>query len=276
MFLMVSKEVEEIIQSVNYVSPSRYISGRIIEYDIRSANVSMLREANAISQEEYENLMRMPKVNREIEIGLREKEDLSIYTTIAQGIRTAKLRLADSNNIQNPDCIVRVANDAVYINSPVDLKYTRFGDYIEFKKKSEIHNMINLNKIIVFLSVLPDGNINVDVKGIGNNIGLHSEYMINIIVSTITMLEYSGVDSAINYISHICEDYLLRRLPVGFYREFTPESSYRIATQDYFLSSIGPMQVSENDKYLLDINYNYNILRELWSILIDIYNRRKW
>lgn len=273
---MMSKEVEEIIQNVNYLSPSRYISGRIIEYDIKSANISTLREASIITQEDYENLMRMPKVNREIEIGLREKEDLSIYTAIAQGIRAAKLKLADSNNIENPDCIVRVANDAVYINSPIDLKYTRVGEYIEFKKKSEIHSMINLNKIIIFLSVLPDGNIDVDVKGIGSNINFHSEYLINIIVSAITMLEYSGVNTALNYMSHICEEYLQRRLPVGCYREFTPESSYRIMTSDYFLSTIGPMQVSENDKYLLDINYNYNVLRELWSILIDIYNRRKW
>ena len=272
---MMSKEVEEIIQKQNYIHPSRYISGRIIEYDIKSANISMLRLQNIISQEDYERLSKMPKINREIEIGLMEKQDPSLYTAIQTGIRASKLKLADSNNIENPDVIVRIANDAVYINSPVELSKIQFGQYVLFKRKSEYRNMIRFGNIIIFIAVLENGDIDIDVKGISeNNIPLHSDYILSIIVSAVTMLEYSGVNVAINYVSNICEQYLHYQLPVGFYREFSPESSYRVKSSDYFLNGFGLYDVLENQKYQLDINYNYNILRELWSILIDIYNRR--
>lgn len=272
---MTSKEVENIIQSQNYITPSRYISGRIIEYDIKSANISTLRMQNIISQDEYMRLSSLPKIDREVEIGLMEREDVTVYGAIQEGIRISKLALVDNNNIVNPDSIIRVANDAVYINTPIELKNTRFGDFIEFKKKSEARYIVNLNGILVLISVLPDGNIDVDVKGIRDNAKLHLNYMINIIVSSITLLENSGVNHAINYLSRICEDYLNFRLPVEFYREFSPESCYRIKSNDYFLNTLGVDRAREIDKYQMDINYNYNVLRELWSILIDIYNRRQ-
>ena len=37
----------------------------------------------------------------------------------------------------------------------------------------------------------------------------------------------------------------------------------------------GLTDVQEDQKYDIDINYNYVILRELWSILFEIYNLRR-
>ena len=70
-------------------------------------------------------------------------------------------------------------------------------------------------------------------------------------------------------------------MPVGYYREFNSESSYRLK---YTIPgntvnmtrmpgyNLGINNVSEYDKNSLDINYNYSVLRELWSILIEFYN----
>ena len=41
-----------------------------------------------------------------------------------------------------------------------------------------------------------------------------------------------------------------------------------------FSIAIPYSNLNENDKYSLDINYNYSILRELWSILLEIYQMR--
>lgn len=281
MLMYENSETYNILSNQNYLTPSRYISGRIVEYDIRSANISILRTKNIISEDEYINLYNMPKKQREIEIGLRIKNDSSIYESIKEGIKEARLELGKSNII-NPDSIVRIANDAVYINSNIDLKNTKFGNYVEFRKKSAYNIMTQLYNIIIFLTFLPDGNFDIDVKGLGEeNIKLHESYILYTIISTIVIKERSGTIAAINYLTNICEKYIHYNLPVGYYREFNSESSYRLK---YTIPgnavnmtkmpgyNLGINNVSEYDKKSLDINYNYSILRELWSILIEFYN----
>ena len=167
--------IEEIMMKQNYLHPSRYISGRIVEYDIKSANISTLRMQNIISEEDYIRLSNMPKINREIEIGLMIKNDKEIYNYIQKGIKSAKLALAKANSI-DIESICRIANDAVYINSVSNLQRTKFGDYIEFKQKSEFNIMLTLLNVIIFCKFMDDGNIDVDIKGIGDNMALHQNY----------------------------------------------------------------------------------------------------
>lgn len=263
--------VEDIISKREYLTPSRYISGRITEYDMKSANISVMRDTELISQESYLQLAAMPKIAREREVGLMEKADPTLYTSIAQGIKNAKLDLASFNQLV-PEQIVRVANDAVYINSLVDLSHTKFGEFIEFRPKNIYNVYVNLNGKLIFCRFDPDGNIHIDTKCIGKNDILHRDYMIYTIMSTITLLERSGVQDAIDYLYEICEAYLNLKLPVGYYREFNIESLFR---GKYIVAGSQPCftAVYEDNKADLDINYNYTILRELWSILLEFYTR---
>ncbi len=266
-------ELDDIITKQNYLTPSRYVSGRIVEYDIRSANISVLRNSDIISQEDYEYLASLPKILREKEIGLREKEDPTIYTDIQKGIKEAKKNLVNFNKIES-DQIIRIANDAVYINSNIDLEYRNFGDFIEFRPKSEYDVFCNLNGVIIFCK-FDDGNIHIDIKGIGDNIRLHHDYMVYTVMSAIALLERSGIEDAIDYVTEICELYVNRSLPVGYYREFNSRSMYKTLYQSMGLYPFGLTDVAEAEKFDLDINYNYAILRELWSILFEIYTIRR-
>lgn len=266
-----NNESEVIAQKQNYLTPARYISGRIVEYDIKSANISTLAQRKVISIEEYNRLSNLPKIQREVEVGIMEKNNPELYTEIQKGIISAKVALVRANNI-HPDSILRIANDAVYINTAVDLQYTKFGDYILFIQKSISNVMLILDKLIFFVSFLPDGNISIDIKGLGDkNIDKH-QCMINAIVSTITILERSGIKEAINYLSHICEQYITLQLPVEYYREINSESSYRIKQFSMVPGNFAVDYIEDYNKYSLDINYNYSILRELWSIMMEIYN----
>jgi|GEM_PF-824491 len=269
----------DIAKSVNYLSPSRLISGRIVEYDIKAANISCLRQTGFITEEDYQYLLRLPKKQREIEIGLRIKQDPKVYTNIQKGIKWAKEQLVTVNNIQE-DQIVRIANDAVYINTLVDLPIIKFGDYIQFVPKSVSNIYLNLNKTIVLLNFHQDGNISVDVKGIADNqIPLHENYIINAIVTCIVYIERSGIQEAVAYLSDLCQHYVRYDLPIGYYREFNAFSCYRIKNifgpyNPFNGDTFGADNLNEADKYSLDINYNYSVLRELWSILLEIYSFR--
>ena len=127
-------ELERLANLTSYITPSRYVSGRIVEYDIKSANITMLKKYNAIFDDYYNFLSKLPKIDREIEIGLLIRSDKKYFNIIEDGIKAAKYILLKSNNV-DPSFIVRIANDAVYINSLNDLQYTKF-DEVLFAKKS--------------------------------------------------------------------------------------------------------------------------------------------
>lgn len=259
--------MSNILEQVNFVSPLRYISGRIVEYDIKSANVSILFSGGKIDQNKYNFMMNLPKQIREVEVGLMIKKDPSYYNTIADGIKKYKLELGKANNIEEYQ-IVRIANDAVYINTPIDLKYTMFDNVVEFRKKSISDVMININKILVFLS-MNNGNISIDVKGLGDNYQLHTDGILNIIATVVYMVERSSIEDAMKFLSDFISTYISYKAPVQCYREFNSESLYSIVLNNYCYKLF-----DMDEKYVenLDISYNLNILRDLWATILGLYN----
>ena len=87
-----NNNVSSIVSKLSYFTPSRYISGRIVEYDIKSANITMLKVANVISEETYQYLQSLPKMSREIEIGLLIRSNPNIFKAISSGIEKYKLK----------------------------------------------------------------------------------------------------------------------------------------------------------------------------------------
>lgn len=256
-----NKELVSLAKQVNYVCPDRFVSGQIVEYDIKQANINILFKYGEIDQEKYEFLKNIPKYNREVIVGNMIKEDKKIYNTIQKGIKESKIKLFESNDIREHE-VIRIANDAVYVNRINELKYTSF-DGIDFVKKSISTCFLKLNNILFFINCKND-NINVDVKGLGENYQIHQP-MISIIVNIITELYFMGVKPAMNSLNGFIEDYINYKLGAEYYRELTPEAKYRVIGGQFFLSEM------EYIRPEIDINYNLYILRELSSVLYEIY-----
>ncbi|MBR6289217.1 MAG: hypothetical protein IKR19_07780 [Acholeplasmatales bacterium] len=263
------KYLEDILNSQTYLSPLRYISGRIVEYDMRSANISVLLQKGIIDIDLYNKLSRLNKQSREVEIGLMIKSDPTIYTELSKGIKEYKHKFCEANNIDSLQ-IVRVANDAMYINTSIDLPYTFFDQYIEFRIKSISNVMININKTLSFISFIND-QVSVDIKGISaDKYNLHANYMISIIATVSFYIERGNIEDALNYISNIIEDYINLKLDINYYREFNSDSLYVINVRG---ERMGVTSLSDEYKSILNIDYNLVVLRELWSIVLEIYNK---
>lgn len=262
-------ELEKILEQTSYINPSRYISGRIVEYDIKAANINTLYEARAIDDKLYNYLLFLPKKDREVYIGKLIKSDNKYYDCIKNGIISAKKKLIQYNgNIEVPD-IVRIANDAVYINKSYDLKNTKFGN-IEFKKSNPYSSMIWLQSkgtnLLIFFYYNNNG-INIDVKGINTQCQLlHADYMLTFIANVIYNLEKVSLEDALNLVTSFYEDYINMRLPLGYYRELNSMSLYRLKYTDFAVECPGNEPV--------DINFNLYIIRDLYSILLELYNNR--
>lgn len=262
---MMLDNVAEIITSITYFYPARYISGRIVEYDMKAANITMLRKSNLITQEEYNYLGSLPKYDREVSVGKLCRKDPKYYKAISDGIKHYKLQLADKNNIK-PEEIIRVANDAVYINRYYNLKNITFGD-VEFRIKSISDVIVKLRRDIIIFCSFTDtsySDIDIEVKGIKPElVSLHNEYMLTIIGTTIAYFERGQKDESLKYLNEAIEHYIKRELDIGYYRNFNSLSNYRLKNSTFEISN-PPQNIND-----VDINYNLGILRDLWSIIFE-------
>ena len=257
---MLSRELSSLAKKITYLCPDRYLSGQIIEYDIKQANITMLYKYGVIDKKYYNYLRNVPKIQREIIIGKKIEADKNIYNTIQKGIKDAKCQLFDINNIKEYE-VVRIANDAVYVNRVNGLQYTIFDD-IEFVPKSTYTCYLKLNDILFFISF--GENINVDIKGLGENYDIHQP-LISIIVNIINELYYIDIITAMRSLSNFIDDYQNRRLGVEYYREMNSIGLYRVIGNEFFISNLNSISKE------IDINYNLYLLRELSSILYEIY-----
>lgn len=268
----------ELLSKQNYVDPSRYISGRIVEYDIKSANISMLYLKGIIDEENYRYLSSIPKQEREVSIGLMIKDNYNIYKAIANGIKEYRLKFGEANNI-TPESIVRIANDAIYLNSFIDVNQTIFDNVVEFRVKSISNVFLKLTSNIkssssynIFVSFNNNGKLDISVKGLNEALyPMHTD-ILGVIGTTVFYLERSTPEDALNYLSNIIEMYIHRNLPLSYYREFNSESKYNILFNNarYLVNELS----SNSDISYIDITYNYMILSDLWRIVLEKYNRR--
>ena len=259
-FIMLTREQSSLARKINYLTDNRFVSGYIVEYDIKQANINMLYKYNIIDNDKYNYLSSIPKMNREIIIGNMIKDDKDVYKAIQDGIKESKLKLFETNNIQEYE-VIRIANDAVYVNRIGGLKCTNFGN-IEFVSKTISTCFLKLINILFFINFGEE--ITVDIKGLGTDYSIH-EPLISIIVNIIMQLQYDGVKRALKTANDFIDDYIQRKLDVEYYRELNPFASYKVIGSEFAIYSLDKLT---ND---IDISYNLFILRELISILYEIY-----
>lgn len=266
------------------------IGTTIFEYDIRQANINMLYSNERLSESDYKMLSDAPKQFREVFIGKMIRNDGFAYsddtqTTISEGITKAKDMFLTANNVLNSQ-IIRISNDAIYVESNMPLKQTRFdlngnGRMIEFACKGcyssylRFHAYDALPKIIVFFNIYDkngDENFDVDVKGISDDmLHLHSK-LLSFICNILYYKEKSNdIKIVMDEFNEFYERYIKLELPVECYREFNAGSSYSIKAKFPGGNTPQPMFFDEDawSKDILDISYNQNILRELYSMILS-------
>lgn len=271
--------MNDLYKKTNYlVDIPLLINANIIEYDISSANITMLLSYGLITQEEYFTYKKMDKMLREISIGKRgrnpdgtmNQEGLAIQKCINDGIIEAKRQLFEKNNLRE-ESIVRIAKDAVYVNNQ-QVPYTIFdlnnnGVLTTFVPKNNYNIMINLNKLVtIFIKDNPlDDSLNVTVVGINDAlVPLHSAFL-EFICNLVSNIQRSGKEYTFNQYNDFYENYINMRLPIEYYREFNSNSGYRLKDVHYTMDNI-----PYNYKDKLDINYNLGILRTLYGAIMDL------
>lgn len=113
--------------------------GNISEWDIVTANVSILAEERLISEETYRNLKEADRKDRNVMIGmimrdLKEQDNYDLSAEFNEYLNKYVNMFIETNNIKKNN-ILEIAKDAVFLHN-CNPKYSKFGDYIKFKKKN--------------------------------------------------------------------------------------------------------------------------------------------
>ena len=115
----------------------------IREYDMRSANISVLAEEGYIDKLTYLDIEESPKAVRNKLIGLliRDYEKSELYDIITSSIDKYVTMFLAANSIKKKDVLER-SHDALFVQGTEDLKETVFGDYVEFRLKHKYSLLI--------------------------------------------------------------------------------------------------------------------------------------
>lgn len=261
--------VNDLLQSQNYNSSYNIILNAFIhEYDIAKANINALLQRGVIDKALYDNLYSADKSIREKRIGLMIRDNPKIYKEIQAGIMDAKRELITVNNIDIED-IVSIKNDAVFVmNKKPDI--TKFG-LMDFKLKNTYTIFIKINRYEFYYYFNSyNGEEVLDVKGISDDkLVLHEKHFKDFLLALFNTLQVDGIVAAVNMLQNFSLAYINRQLDIGYYRKFNSESNFDLLYEGSLWSSI-----SVQDKNIIDIRYNYEILRDLYSVLITFYFKK--
>lgn len=250
-------------ENMNYLSTYPFIINNYIrEYDLSAANINALYTNGYFDKSTYDLFKSYDKKKREIEIGLLIKRDSRVYEIISSEIINAKKLLFESNNIQDNE-VLTIKNDAVFIISK-ELVNTVFGNY-EFKCKNLYNTYLRILDLeIYYRDSLNSDDIFFDIKGISDDkMYLHTA-MVSLISEVCYRVQRYDKSDNIRFIMNIYENFLHRRLPIGYYRNLDSFSKYTIINNIgiYSLDNISNDMIN-----IINIDRNLSILRELiWII----------
>lgn len=262
--------MSDLYEKENYLIEDRYVHGTITEYDIQAANINILFKAGIIDINYYNFLSSLPKNDREKEIGLLHLKllpDIDVSKTISNELIKYRKMLFESNNLQDNE-IVRIAKDAVFVLRSYNLNNLVFNDIV-FRPKMVASAMININKILVFCWFNELDQIEIDTVGLGKNEVFHQNGMLTFIANVMYMVEKVSIKDAILYTQSIYKDYVERKLPIDYYREFNSDACFSI-DNTYFRTMFYNGDINN-----IDINYNLHYIQEVYSILLNLYSQQK-
>lgn len=268
--------MNEIYTRVNYKSPRNFIINEFIrEFDISKANINILRMKNVISEEDYNYLYHCDRMERQIKIGLLQRDNPDVVKILQNGIIEAKKSFFEANDIKDSE-VLQIRNDAVFLlNRDPEIKEF---DLVNFRLKNVYTSFYKTSQFEFFYFQDQIKNIeSLNVTGINDNtfkekvIPLHQDYFLDFLLTVFDMAQNCSIQEVISLITSFYNQYINRELDIGYYREFNSDSMYKIVKFSmvdkfqYMIPSIDKKQL----KYI-DIENNRLIIQDLFKIFSNL------
>ena len=251
--------MNEIWDHDQFINPNiPYIFNReIIEYDLKEAGYSIVREFNLLDDKRLGVLDTLDKTSRHVKLGIYQRDDKDFKENYIKAFSIARRFFIEDNNLTKDD-IISIKKDALFICKRCE--HQKFGKYLHFRPKNIYTSYIRLdNKLELYYS-----KDKLDVKGIKDEyLELHKDYIIKFIKTYFNKIETEDSKSVLNYVRRYIDKYKNKELEVGYYRTFDKRSV--IEFNDYVDSYV----LTESIKNDIDIRFNlFNVFIKLIKIPI--------
>lgn len=220
----------------------------IVEWDISSANTSLMEFYHLKPQKVIERLRQLPKEQRVVKVGLMLQKDKDFSKALQKAFDDITTLFVEANGLTSED-IIAVKKDAVYVKNHV-ITVQDFGGCVHFVPKNTYHAYYYIDPLEIYV-----GTKVIDVKGIGDeNLPLHKSGILQMIGDVTRLCEVGDLYGLNEYMHSVADAYKKRELPIDWYREFNANSCFKWVDGDgYVLLS----DIREDDLSEVDITHNY-------------------
>ena len=203
----------------------------IVEYDMRRAGLSIIKEEKLLEESVIKKLESMEKKTADKRIGVLQKTDSRLKEGLKNGFRKYRLMFGEANGLKDED-ILSVKKDAIFVKRYCQC--THFCEHIEFVEKHTYEAYLYLNNMEFYWK----SDKTLDVKGISDNrIELHRDYMLDFIWNFMKYLVTYDADGAKKYLIRFIDKYKRNELPIEYYRELNQQSQYTYMMYDNPISA---------------------------------------
>lgn len=245
---------------MNFINEEKRIivNSLITEWDIKSANTSIMRYYQLLPDEKISKLESMKKQDRVIAVGKLQRKDKRFTKELEKSFDDIIERFIDENNLDKEDDILSIKRDAVFVIGKSIHKSVFGNDIVKFVPKNEYVAYLRIKPYEFYFKKLPSSpDYQIDVKGLDDiACDKHKDGIFNFLQDLIdTCSNYQMSRRKINeFMKNFVTLYKNRELPIDYYREFNGSSAFkcRIMDQEVMFDVIGE-DLMEN----IDTSYNY-------------------
>lgn len=230
-------------------------NNEIIEYDMREAGYSLIREYKLLSNDVIDKLSKYSKDKRTIRIGMIQRENNDFKNKLKEAFSEARKIFFNDNDLYEEN-ILSIKKDAIFVRNK-RCKSIKFGNYIEFRPKNVYTSYMLLDNNEYYFNKRI-----VDVKGISEKkLKPHIDYMLDFLVEFVNLRESNNIKMTQKYLRDFLYYYRNKELEIGYYRELNKKSMYTLFIDNRYV-----------DSDLCDTLENVNIMYNYLKLLLPIIN----
>lgn len=210
-------KISQLYKKHNYKNKNlEYIKNCFIEeYDIKRAGLNILRNTNTITEEKYQEFLKMDKREADIIIGKWLRKHPEVSELMMNTYIEIRKRFFELNNITDDDDILSIKKDAIFV---INHKCFHLEiDGYEFVLKNKFNSYAYINNYEFYYGKNKD---NIVVKGMNHESVIDQKlYFIKLIKDLMRLDSIGKYDEMFELLVDFKDDFIMNKLELPYYKD---------------------------------------------------------
>lgn len=246
----------------NYLNKDiAYLRNNIIrEYDMVNAGINILRHNNIFTQEEYDRLNSMDKLEKNILVGKFLKNNPDISDALMNEFINIRKELFERNEITDDD-VLSIKKDAIFVINK-KMNDLQLNEFYQFQEKNKYIGYMNIDNKEFYYDMTKR---HLDIKGFSKHIKeFHSNYLFKELEELMYLDLSNEKNMVFEKLIQLKYSFVTKELPKEYY--------YDIQQGKYLFETIGQMfyldDIDDDLKKICFINNNLNFILKIIKTIL--------